>query len=83
MSRSKPTTYEQGQLHLPCRTCDAKPGQWCITDTGRLPQGLHGTRYDDWWRIAGPALVEAWDEANDTYERGAAYGRSTAGRGQS
>lgn len=82
MSRSKPTTSEQGQLQLLCRSCTAMRGEWCTTDTGRLAQTLHDARCDDWWRIAGPALIDAAVEANDAYERGVAYGRSPAGRGQ-
>lgn len=57
MSRNAPTELEQLILELPCAYCNAQPGVWCVTASGRWP----GQRWAIWMHADREWIVrEAW-----------------------
>ena len=43
---------EAAMIGIPCRQCDAGPGEWCITSSGFRASYLHSARFYDWRETA-------------------------------
>lgn len=43
---------EVAMVAIACRYCDAAPGEWCVTESGKRSGHLHSTRFYDWRETA-------------------------------
>lgn len=50
MSRTKPNDLERAELAFPCLTCDAEPGDWCVSRSGAWAPYLHEPCWSLWRR---------------------------------
>lgn len=62
MSRRRPSDYQRQLAATRCDDCGARPGEWCLADSGAWAQTLHGYRIDYARDVPAVVTDTTWDD---------------------